>query len=451
MNRGHLPLILIKKIIMHLIRFKKKNVSKFFFLSKSIQRFIIKQIEVLSFEGIRPFEQFIDSKNEINDQITEIKIKMIRFNEILSNPNIGDIFKSLKIIYLKCEKIKYILNNVVKSDGYLLKIKNLSNTGYELFSDDNLSIFERSKKIKLTCNIFGINNAKYLFKMPYLESIDIALSTTFYKTSFWLDGEDDDEIMRAHLEFRNSILEFQESTSTNSILKTLSLREPFYPYRTGICGRYGRSNYKIFMNRSIPSILSSPFSNISKFCLYGFLLPNEYSIFDYLSTTKIKKLKLVDVIGLDGNWSNFINYCQKNQSLKQLSIRGNSIEDKDNLFSNSVLKNHSTLSKLDISHNFFNLSLVIESILSKYYQFSKLTISDANILPFNLLLSNSDKLLSHYDEGGDSHLCIQYRIESKKKKVTLTPSSVQDLKKSFFTLLFNLEELLYIEDLIYIE
>ncbi|KAN0014528.1 hypothetical protein ACTFIU_000846 [Dictyostelium citrinum] len=444
-----LPLIIIKKIILHLIRYKKKNISNLFFLSKSIQSFIIKQIEELSFKRIKSFEQFKnDSKYQINNQITEIEFE----NEILENydydffnssNNKKDCFKSLATISLNFNQklindYYSMIVNFSIYDAYLLKIK--SNIWQSRLSNEEMifskPILDKLKKIKLTGDLLTIHNAKDLFKKPHLESIDITLSTYFYLLSNWFDGDDQDEIIAEDLRNKKSIKEFEESASKNQILKTLSLREIYYSSRTY---RYTKPNYKIFMNQSIPSILSSPFSNISKFCLYGFLLPNEYSIFDYLSTVKIKKLKLVDVIGLDGNWLNFINYCQKNQSLKQLSIRGNSIEDKDNLFSNLILNNNnktssSSLSKLDISHNFFNLQLIFESILSKYYQFSKLIISDSNTLPFNVLLSNADKLLSHYDEGGNSHLCVQFRIESKKKKVILTPSLVQNFKESFYSI-----------------
>ncbi|KAN0040938.1 hypothetical protein ACTFIV_003474 [Dictyostelium citrinum] len=447
-----LPLIIIKKIILHLIRYKKKKISNLFFLSKSIQSFIIKQIEVLSFKRIKSFEQFRnDLKYQINNQITEIEIK----NEILesykyddfynSNNNKKDCFKSLATVYLNFGRnpnnnYYSIIGNASKYNGYLLKIK--SNLWQSRLYDEEMTfskpIFDKIIKIKLTGDLFTIHTAKNLFKKPHLQSIDITLSTHFYSISDWdIDDWQDIDYLE-NLRIKDSIKEFEESASTNQKLKTLSLRELYYSSRTY---RHKKENYKIFINQSIPSILSSPFSNISKFCLYGFLLPNEYSIFDYLSTVKIKKLKIVDVIGLDGNWLNFINYCQKNQSLKQLSIRGNSIEDKDNLFSNLILNNNnktsssSSLSKLDISHNFFNLQLILESILSKYYQFSKLIISDSNILPFNMLLSNADKLLSHYDEGGNSHLCVQYRIESKKKKITLTPSLVQNFKESFYSII----------------
>ncbi|KAM9976220.1 hypothetical protein ACTFIR_010061 [Dictyostelium discoideum] len=442
---NNLPLIIIKKIILHLIRYKNKNILKFFFLSKSIQTFIIKQIEILSFKEIKSFEQFKnDSKNEIKNQITEIKIKnefvkhlenqFFDSNHNNSNNN-KDCFKLLEIIQIDCKPENYSkINNLPKTnDHLLLKIKSKASTP-RLFTEEIMfskAIFDKLKKIKLiSCDPLSINNVKNLFKKPYLESIDIPLSTIFYLPYGWLDDEDDGEIEAVELEIKNSIKEFQELASSNPILKTLSFRELYFAHRWH---SYLKPNYEIFMNQSIPSILSSPFSNISKFCLYGFALPNEYSIFDYLSTEKIKKLKLVDVIGLDGNWPNFITYCQINQSLKQLSIRGNSIEDKDNLFANLILKNHNSLSKLDISHNFFNLQLIIESILQKYYQFSKIIISDSSILPFNTLLSNADKLLSYYDQGGNSHLCLKYRIESKKKKISLNPSSVQDLKESFYS------------------
>ncbi|KAM9988710.1 hypothetical protein ACTFIY_004768 [Dictyostelium cf. discoideum] len=453
---NNLPLIIIKKIILHLIRYKNKNILKFFFLSKSIQTFIIKQIEILSFKDIKSFKQFKnDSKNEIKNQITEIKIKNELVNHLENlffdsnnyNNNNKDCFKLLEIIQISCKPENYyLLNSFSKTnDRLLFKIKSKTATP-RLFTEEILfskSIFGRLKKIKfIHCDPLSINNVKYLFKKPYLESIDIPLSTIFYVLSNWLDGDDDDEIEQVESEIKNSIKEFQEWASSNSILKTISLRELYFSHRWF---SYKKPNYKIFINQSIPSILSSPFSNISKFCLYGFALPNEYSIFDYLSTEKIKKLKLVHVIGLDSNWPNFIRYCQKNQSLKQLSIRGNSIEDKDNLFSNLILKNHNSLSKLDISHNFFNLQLIIESILQHYYQFSKIIISDSSILPFNTLLSNADRLLSYYDQGGNSHLCLQYRIESKKKKILLNPSFVQDLKESFYSTsdlsdIFNFKE-----------
>ncbi|KAM9988711.1 hypothetical protein ACTFIY_004769 [Dictyostelium cf. discoideum] len=452
---NNLPLIIIKKIILHLIRYKNKNILKFFFLSKSIQTFIIKQIEILSFKDIKSFKQFKnDSKNEIKNQITEIKIKNELVNHLENlffdsnnyNNNNKDCFKLLEIIQISCKPENYyLLNSFSKTNDRLLfkiKSKNAPRSLPKeiLFSK---SIFDKLKKIKLKhCGPLSINNVKYLFKKPYLESIDIPLSTIFYVLSNWLDGDDDDEIEQAESEIKNSIKEFQEWASSNSILKTLSLRELFFPYRRF---SYKCKSYDVFIKQSIPSILSSPFSNISKFCLYGLALPNEYSIFDYLSTEKIKKLKLVHVIGLDSNWPNFIRYCQKNQSLKQLSIRGSSIEDKDNLFLNLILKNHNSLSKLDISHNFFNLQLIIESILQNYYQFSKIIISDSTILPFNTLLSNADKLLSYYDQGGNSHLCLQYRIESEKKKFLLNPSIVQDLKKSFYSTsdlseIFNFDE-----------
>ncbi|KAK5581527.1 hypothetical protein RB653_001562 [Dictyostelium firmibasis] len=445
-----LPLIVIKKIILNLIRYKIKNISQFIFLSKSIQSFIFKQINELKFKDIKSFEQFSkDSKSEIIDQITKIKIEndlVKNYKEEFFNSTMKKNFKSLETIYINYNRPSksdtFLIQNILKSNDFEIKFK--SNISCPNLFNQAEFAFNRLKKLKLPNMTISINVANQLFKKPNLESIDIAISTYFYMYSNWLDGDDENEMREAELGYKNSINEFKELVSSNSKIKTLSIRDLSYKnlYVRYSRERFATENYILF-TESIISILSSPFQNISKFCLYGIYLPNELSIFDSLSTTKIKKLKLEYVNGLEKDWLNFINYCQKNQSLKQLSIKSNSIKDKDNLLCNLVLKNHTSLSKLNISYNYFNLEIIIETILKKYNQYNKLNISDSNILPFDSLLSNTDRLLSYYDVGGNSHLCIKYTYGSKGEKVILSSSIVQDFKKSFYSIilpdLFDIE------------